>query len=81
MPAREIVKTALIVQRNCLLDRPPEIGKFLGAQRFNILSYLKPGGRRIRRDRAVIVNSLLPLGLTAISVLLAGSGDKDRGRP
>ena len=31
MPAREIVKTALIVQRNGLPDRPPEMGKFLGA--------------------------------------------------
>ena len=32
MPAGEIVKTALIVQRNGLPDRPPEISKFLGAQ-------------------------------------------------
>ena len=32
MPAREIVKTTLIVQRNGLPDRPPEISKFLDAQ-------------------------------------------------
>jgi hypothetical protein len=48
MPAGEILKTSLVIQRNGLPDRPAEIGKFLGAERLDILSDLKTGGRSIR---------------------------------
>jgi hypothetical protein len=48
MPACEILKTSLIVQRNSLLDRPAQVGEFLGTERFNLLSDLKAGGRSIR---------------------------------
>jgi hypothetical protein len=41
MPAREIIKTTPIIQRNLLLYRLTEAGKFLGAERFDILSDLR----------------------------------------
>ena len=49
MPAGEIVKTPLIVQRQGLLDSPAEVGEFLSAEGINILADFKAGGRGIRR--------------------------------
>jgi hypothetical protein len=60
MPAREIVKTALIVQRNGLPDRPPEIGKLRALSDSIFFLTLRRAGAALGAGRAVIVNSRLP---------------------
>ena len=56
---RNTQSLAYIIKRKGLLDRPPEVSKFLTAGRFDILSDLKTAGAALGAGCAVIVNSLL----------------------
>ena len=49
VPAGEIFKTPLVVQRQYPLYRPAEVGQFLRGKGINALADVKPGGCGIRR--------------------------------